>query len=488
MLYAIVSDIHANRQAWEAVLSDIRAHQADEILCLGDIVGYGPAPAAVLRSVYAHCKHIITGNHDAALCGRTAADSFNPRAQAALAWTRTRLARKSDQVLKDLPLSMKGDHFRCVHGSPRSPSQYNYIIETGDADKTWSHFSERVCFVGHSHVPGVFFTEDNLTSHRAPSGGDVTLEPDKRYIVNVGSVGQPRDGTVLASYCLFDTDRRMVYFRQVSFDIDAYKRELDQTSLPAGAGGFLDAARGLNLPPVRDLIDFSPFERETETATEVDIAVLARDLRRWKLVSLIALVVILCLSAGVALTLAHAKADTPGVTYARKTSVACLTEPKIGEELLEPPESIGELSKTNRLQWYDARVTDPPRQTVAAISESPDGAPVFRLTSSSASPFAISGIPAVAPRHSRFRAKCQFKCHAPNAGFIEVLIAQQSGAKGIKILGRSEPDITNRKERWYQCSTTLADPLHGGERIFFLIRGEFTGAVSLRNLQFVRVE
>lgn len=487
MLYAIVSDIHANRQAWEAVLGDIRAYQAEEILCLGDIVDYGPAPAEVLRSVYAHCKHIIIGNHDAALCGRTDASTFNPRAQVALAWTKKHVDPKSDQVLKDLPLSMKGEDFRCVHGSPRSPSQYNYIIEPDDADQTWSSFSEQICFVGHSHVPGVFFTEDTVTSHRAPLR-DFALEPDKRYIVNVGSVGQPRDGTVLASYCLFDTDRRIVYFRQVSFDIDGYKEELARTSLPEGTNGFLDVARGLSLPPVRELIDFSPFEQETETATEIDVAVLERKLHRWKIVSLSALILILLLTGVVAVSFHRIKAENPGVIYDRKTSLSVLVNPKIGENLLDPPENIGTLSEMNRLQWYDVGVTDPVKQTVDAAAEPAGDTSFFLLKSEVSSPLSIRSMPTVAPRHSRFRAKCQFKCHEPNEGFIELLIAQQVGAKGIKILGRSEPDIINRKQRWYQCSTTLEEPLHGGEKIFFLIRGEFTGSLSLRNPQFVRVE
>lgn len=487
MLYAIVSDIHANRQAWEAVLSDIRAHQAEEILCLGDIIDYGPAPAEVLRSVYAHCKHIIIGNHDAALCGRTDASTFNPRAQQALDWTREHIDSKSGEVLKNLSLSMKGENFRCVHSSPRSPSQYNYIIEPGDADETWSSFSEQICFVGHSHIPGVFVTADNRASRQDPLM-DFSLEPDKRYIVNAGSVGQPRDGTVLASYCLFDTDHRSVHFRQVSFDIDAYQREFEKTSLPHGLNGFLDVAQGLSLPPVRELIDFSPFNQETENATEVDVASLKRSLNRWKIISLIALMLMVGLTGFALVALHRLKSENPGILYPRKTSVSLLTDPKIGEELIEAPEAIGVVSEKNRLQWYDTRVTDPRAQTVTVNAEAAGDPTVFQVQSQSDSPISIRGIPAIAPRHARFRAKCQFKCLAPNTGFIAIAIARQTRTNGIKILARSEANIINRKHRWYQCSTTLENPLHGGEKIFFLIRGEFTGSVSLRNPQFVRVE
>ncbi len=128
MRYAIISDVHANLQAWDAVFTDIRSNDIDQIICLGDIVGYGPSPAQVLEQAYAHVHHFVLGNHDAVLAERLGADCFNERARALIEWTRRRLDARASRFLGQLPYVLEGKSFRCAHASPAAPAQFGYVL------------------------------------------------------------------------------------------------------------------------------------------------------------------------------------------------------------------------------------------------------------------------------------------------------------------------------------------------------------------------
>ncbi len=289
MRYAIVTDIHANLQAWEAVLRDIASNRVDGIVCLGDVVGYGPNPAEVLKSVHRHVDALVLGNHDAALCGHLTPELFNDRARDILLWTRSVLAPHATDFIADWPLVLIGEGFRCAHGDFAVPGAFNYVFEAGEALPSWQATSEPLLFVGHTHMPGIFVIGASGTPHFLDPQ-DFVVEPGKRYLVSVCSVGFPRDADPRAGYCIYDTGDQSVVWRRIPFDIDAYRRALAAAGLPGLADSFMERDPLSSLCPIRAQLDFSPATRvEMQTQHAVAEQDLARALRRrvarWKLLA-----------------------------------------------------------------------------------------------------------------------------------------------------------------------------------------------------------
>ncbi len=228
-MIALISDIHANLPALQAVFADIDSIGGIErVYCLGDVVGYGPEPLACLDLCAQRCKLILMGNHEHAVV--FGAFGFHQAAKRAIDWTRDELQHLTPpsrrkavwDLLEKLPVRHELGETLLVHGSPRDPVM-EYVLESdlwegSDSDKMEAIFAgfNRLCFVGHTHRPGVF-TEDRcfLAAGELPDGFDIS---DGRYLVNVGSVGQPRDRDTRACYSLFTGDA--VYFRRVEYDID----------------------------------------------------------------------------------------------------------------------------------------------------------------------------------------------------------------------------------------------------------------------------
>ena len=161
MRYALVSDLHANEQAWKTVLLDIRSLRVDIVICLGDVVGYGPNPAEVLESAHANADYLVMGNHDAALCGKIDADCFTDRARESLEWTRSRVNEAGLAFRGSRPLSVAGDGFRCAHGEFGEAGLFRYVFEPEDARASWDAVDEPLLFVGHTHQPGIFVLGDS---------------------------------------------------------------------------------------------------------------------------------------------------------------------------------------------------------------------------------------------------------------------------------------------------------------------------------------
>lgn len=228
MKRALISDIHGNLEALLAVLDDIRSVSVDEIYCLGDIIGYGPNPCECLDQVIKHAKLTILGNHDQAALFDP--DGFNPMALQAIYWTRDQLdsgpgtaaqINRRWDFLGELPRYIDEGEYRFVHGSPRDPTnEYVFPEYQFDHRKMEILFGkiERYCFMGHTHLPGVFTTECEFIE---PDDCDYSysLGSDK-VMINVGSVGQPRDDDSRACYVIIDTDASSVTFRRVEYDID----------------------------------------------------------------------------------------------------------------------------------------------------------------------------------------------------------------------------------------------------------------------------
>ncbi len=247
-MIAFISDIHANLPALTAVLADIASvGTVDRIYCLGDVIGYGPEPLACFDLVASRCKLILMGNHEHAVI--YGAFGFHAAAKRAIDWTREELQQISPparrkavwELLENLPVRHEIDDVLLVHGSPRDPVM-EYVLESdlwegADPEKIDQIFASirRLCFVGHTHRPGVF-TSDRcfLAAGEISDGFDIS--DGARYLINVGSVGQPRDRDVRACYALFSGDA--VYFRRVAYDIDAVAEKV--RAIPALDQRFAD--------------------------------------------------------------------------------------------------------------------------------------------------------------------------------------------------------------------------------------------------------
>lgn len=230
MTYAIISDVHANAAALDAVLADARQRGARRIVCLGDVVGYGPEPAKVVERVRNACHATVAGNHDDAVSGRCSAEDFNEFAAEAVARHREELDSSARTWLSSLPYLFAGDGFACVHGEFSAPERFDYVFEAEDAMPSWRVRGEQLLFVGHTHVPQLFVIGASGQPHKLDPQ-DFVMEDGKRYLVNPGSVGFPRSGTgpCYSTYCIFDSEERSVSFLTVPFDLRGV--------MPTGKGG-----------------------------------------------------------------------------------------------------------------------------------------------------------------------------------------------------------------------------------------------------------
>jgi diadenosine tetraphosphatase ApaH/serine/threonine PP2A family protein phosphatase len=227
---AVISDIHGNLEALEAVLEDARRENADAMICLGDVVGYGADPNGCMDLVTAEMKATVLGNHDAAARDLREADNFNDVAREAIRWTQEQLTRENLDRLRALPLEFVDARARYVHASPDDPSAWHYILTEQEAWNAFEACPEAVCFVGHSHVPlRVLLHRGRL---EVVDGPVLELHRDARALVNVGSVGQPRDGDWRAAYSLFDPRAGRVVARRVEYDLRAATAKILKAGLP----------------------------------------------------------------------------------------------------------------------------------------------------------------------------------------------------------------------------------------------------------------
>lgn len=243
---AIISDIHANFEALQAVLADIDARGVKRVICLGDIIGYGPDPLACIDAVRKRCDWSLMGNHDFGVLYEPT--NFNPGAESAAFWTREQLDAEPDEqarrqryeflgrlrvrVVDPAPASNPRLHILCVHGSPRRPiNEYVFpddVISAPDKLTTIFDRVTRVCFVGHTHVPGVFTDEPDFYPPGELTDNTYKFAEDEKAIVNVGSVGQPRDMDPRAAYAILHDDR--VQFVRVPYDIEKCAKKIKAIS------------------------------------------------------------------------------------------------------------------------------------------------------------------------------------------------------------------------------------------------------------------
>lgn len=238
--FAIISDIHGNLYALESVLGQVDAYGCDEIICLGDIVGYGPFPDRCLDLVIKCCATIVKGNHDDAVINPQRQAEFNGPAREAINWTREVLGPLHlDALCRLRETAVPAESVLCIHDSPiEAPT--DYVHDSGIAALAFGGFEERICLLGHTHVPMVFaappldraLAPDDIAARAPVSGMPITLDGGCRYICNPGSVGQPRDADPRASFAVLDLNEGTFTVYRCEYDIDSAQLATHQAGLP----------------------------------------------------------------------------------------------------------------------------------------------------------------------------------------------------------------------------------------------------------------
>jgi len=237
----IISDIHSNIEALNAVIADAeRGGPVERVLCLGDIVGYGPAPMACLEALWQRHAVSIQGDHDAAIAGTIGLERFNSYGAEAARWTARKVSSEAIKYLAELPEQLVDDSFLLIHGSPKDPL-WGSLMSYGQASDAWEHTDSAGILVGHSHFQfaaeaGRSIEKPGLNRLNVPLG-------HARLVVNPGSVGQPRDSDSRAAYAVYDEDARTIYLHRVWYDISATQRAMADRGLPDALISRLSAGR-----------------------------------------------------------------------------------------------------------------------------------------------------------------------------------------------------------------------------------------------------
>ncbi|MFP4522777.1 MAG: metallophosphoesterase family protein [Fibrobacterota bacterium] len=232
MLYILISDIHGNLEALNAVLDDMSNVAPDFTVCLGDIVGYCANPNECAAIVKDKCDVILSGNHDYAALGLLDTAGFNIHAKKAMDWTYSNLSKETTGILKSALLFFENSDFTAVHATPDFPEKWHYLSSLKGARDIFEYFSQKICFVGHTHIPVLISLS---------SGGEMDiihsnvnkLDSKSRYIINTGSIGQPRDKDPRASYCIYDSDAGTVEIRRVEYDVMGAQKKMEDLGMPS---------------------------------------------------------------------------------------------------------------------------------------------------------------------------------------------------------------------------------------------------------------
>ena len=229
MRFAIFSDIHANLEALEAVLADAHKRKCTHFVCLGDVVGYNANPHECVDRIRKLDCPIVKGNHDEQASLPESSSDFNELAERAIKWTRDNLTEEDKQWLRELPLQRQVGDFTIVHATLDTPAQWGYVFNNLDAVASLTYQHTTVCFFGHTHVPMVFIRDEGVRRERIEH---IRVEPTKKYFINMGSVGQPRDGNWRAAYCTYDIENNLVEQLRVKYDLAVAQKKIIKAGLP----------------------------------------------------------------------------------------------------------------------------------------------------------------------------------------------------------------------------------------------------------------
>ena len=235
MRYGIFSDVHSNLEALDRVIEAYKEEAIDKYLCVGDLVGYAANPKECVDKIKKLAMITVAGNHDWASVDLFSLNYFNPVAREAVIWTKPNLDDDSRYFLGSLKPTYKNEDLTLVHGTLDKPEEFNYLVDGYAAQETFKLLETQICFVGHTHLTEVFIKDEdeNLQYQEADS---INIRQGSKYIVSVGSVGQPRDGNPKAAYCIYDTDKKEVQLKRISYALETARRKIIGAGLPRFLG------------------------------------------------------------------------------------------------------------------------------------------------------------------------------------------------------------------------------------------------------------
>lgn len=510
MRYAIISDIHGNRQALNVVLTDIRSNRIDCIICLGDIVGYGPSPKETVENCYQYVNHFVLGNHDAAVAGKISTENFNDNAKFLINWTLSRLEEGHKKFLSSASLMLKGKDFRCAHGSLKNPGRFSYILEEEDAREEFAVFPERLAFVGHSHVPGLFVIGESGKPHWLEPT-NFNLEDEKRYIVNVGSVGQPRDDDVRASYCIYDQERGDVLFRKIPFDIEAYRREQAKCNLPENSSYFVEFYLTNKPKPLRETVGFRALAAEKAVCGAEEVKNLEDEVKKLrKSKKLLLTIILLCVIISFGLLALYLKIEAEKKRIAESERLAkyelakknktiydgvgrdfAILPPQQGAEIIEMPHSDIKASSGNPIKNWIIELLEPKKQQVSSeilIDKKLGELPIFKISSQDTAELVLKYKPLPVRKGMRFSASAQFKKISLKSGHISLSLMLEKSDGTTQMLAQNVVDELKESDSWTRkTSITLSkdEPIRDDGFLYFAIKGNFIGEVLIRKCSLI---
>jgi len=232
MIYLIFSDVHSNLEALQTFLEIAEEIEHDKLVCLGDLVGYGPDPNPVLDLIKKKVDIVLAGNHDYAVCRKIEVSCFNPYAYHATIWTRKVLTEENHSYLSTLPIYLESEGVFWVHSSPFEPSRWHYLNSIKDALENFGALRSKLCFMGHTHKPIVFqeTSKDEVTLIKAST---IEINQNYRYLINVGSLGQPRDGNPNPCFTQYNSVTNQLSFHRFSYFFQKTQRKILSNGLPS---------------------------------------------------------------------------------------------------------------------------------------------------------------------------------------------------------------------------------------------------------------
>ncbi|MFZ4683341.1 MAG: metallophosphoesterase family protein [Terrimicrobiaceae bacterium] len=229
MRFAIFGDIHANLHALDAVMADAKEQACTHYVCMGDVVGYNAFPKQCIDVVRQLECPVVKGNHDEQASMLGDQEGFNPLAEEAMTWTREQLTSEDKEWLRSLRLQRQVRDFTIVHATLDTPHKWGYVFNQLDAAASFSYQHTSVCFIGHTHSPKAYVRDGSV---RTIPLDVLVLQSGKRYLINVGSVGQPRDGDWRSAYCIYDTTTGELQLRRIEYDLPAAQAAIIEAGLP----------------------------------------------------------------------------------------------------------------------------------------------------------------------------------------------------------------------------------------------------------------
>jgi len=225
------SDVHSNVEALKVVVADLKKEKVDRVFFLGDAVGYGPDPNECTTIIDEVAEVKLMGNHDYAALGLIETNLFNTYAQKSMEWTKSVLSEETLKSLSNFSMDHRFDQSYLVHSTPKEPQEWNYILNLDDAEENFGFFNKQICLIGHSHTPVIIkkFDDRHCFLHEESW---TKIEKGFKYILNIGSVGQPRDGSNQACYLIYDTKEKMVILKRLPYDFKKTQAKMKKKGLP----------------------------------------------------------------------------------------------------------------------------------------------------------------------------------------------------------------------------------------------------------------